>query len=166
MGFGFVEFADENDAQNALSVSEQSSPVIDGHSLSVTLSQKKVERNKTDQYGKSSSKIIIRNVAFEATIRDIRHLCGAFGQLKRVRMPKKFDGRHRGFAFVEYMTEQEAKDAFNSLCKSHLYGRHLVLEWAEEEENSVESLRIKAKRDLMSLSTPQKCVQEEDDFSE
>ncbi|CCI42527.1 unnamed protein product [Albugo candida] len=166
MGFGFVEFADENDAQNALSVSEQSSPVIDGHSLSVTLSQKKVERNKTDQDGKSSSKIIIRNVAFEATIRDIRHLCGAFGQLKRVRMPKKFDGRHRGFAFVEYMTEQEAKDAFNSLCKSHLYGRHLVLEWAEEEENSVESLRIKAKRDLMSLSTPQKCVQEEDDFSE
>nr|CCA20488.1 RNAbinding protein putative [Albugo laibachii Nc14] len=166
MGFGFVEFADENDAQRALSASEQSSPIIDGHSLRVTLSQKKVERKTSDKDGKSTSKIIIRNVAFEATVHDIRSLCGAFGQLKRVRMPKKFDGRHRGFAFVEFMTEQEAKDAFNSLCKSHLYGRHLVLEWAEEEENSVESLRVKAKRDLLSLSTSQKSVQEEDDFSE
>jgi multiple RNA-binding domain-containing protein 1 len=39
------------------------------------------------------------------------------------------DGQHRGFAFVEYETLDEAKQAFISLSNSHLYGRKLVIEW-------------------------------------
>jgi RNA recognition motif-containing protein len=48
-----------------------------------------------------------------------------FGQLKSVRVPKKMDGRARGFAFVDFITKQEAKNAFQSLQDTHLYGRHL-----------------------------------------
>ena len=52
-------------------------------------------------------------------------------------------GSHRGFAFVEFLSKEEAKKAFESLCHStHVYGRRLVLEWAAEEE-TVESLRRK-----------------------
>lgn len=35
-------------------------------------------------------------------------------------------GKHRGFAFVEYVTKQEAKNALAALSNTHLYGRHLV----------------------------------------
>lgn len=35
-------------------------------------------------------------------------------------------GKHRGFAFVEYVTKQEAKNALGALSNTHLYGRHLV----------------------------------------
>ncbi|MFT7804987.1 putative RNA-binding protein 19 [Arapaima gigas] len=68
-----------------------------------------------------------------------------FGELKTVRLPKKMSGTgsHRGFGFVDFLTKQDAKKAFSTLCHStHLYGRRLVLEWADAEE-TVEALRRK-----------------------
>jgi multiple RNA-binding domain-containing protein 1 len=64
-----------------------------------------------------------------------------------VRVPKKFDGKHRGFAFVEYLSKQDAVKAMEALGNTHLYGRHLVLEWAADEQ-SLDALRDKAKRNL------------------
>ena len=54
--------------------------------------------------------MIIRNVPFEGTRRDLMELIGGFGTVKSLRMPKKFDGSHRGFAFVEFMTKKEAEN--------------------------------------------------------
>ncbi|CAA2976514.1 multiple RNA-binding domain-containing 1 isoform X1 [Olea europaea subsp. europaea] len=48
-------------------------------------------------------------------------------QVKSLRLPMKF-GNHRGFAFVKYVTKQEAHNALQALSNTHLYGRHLVLE--------------------------------------
>jgi multiple RNA-binding domain-containing protein 1 len=42
---------------------------------------------------------------------DIAGLFSPFGHLKSCRLPKKFDGKHRGFAFVEFVTKQEARNA-------------------------------------------------------
>jgi multiple RNA-binding domain-containing protein 1 len=64
-----------------------------------------------------------------------------------VRVPKKFDGKHRGFAFVEYLSKQDAAKAMEALGNTHLYGRHLVLEWAADDQ-SLDALRDKAKRNL------------------
>ena len=52
-------------------------------------------------------------------------------------MPKKFDNSLRGFAFIEFTTARDAGNAMESLKHTHLLGRHLVLEWAEEEEPAV-----------------------------
>ncbi|KAF4035641.1 RNA recognition motif-containing protein [Phytophthora infestans] len=154
MGFGFVEYVDAKDTERALQTLQNT--VVDGHALNLKLSQKKASTapkraaGEVDGEGRKS-KIIVRNVAFEATSNEIRELFGAFGQLKRVRMPKKFDGRHRGFAFVEFLTEQEARNAFSALASSHLYGRHLVLEWAEDADD-IDTLRAKATRDVTAIN--------------
>ena len=71
--------------------------------------------------------------------------------MKNVRLPKKFDGGHRGFAFVEFVTSKEAQNAMRALSQTHLYGRHLVLEWAEQDKDSVDTLRDRAKRDVISI---------------
>ena len=62
--------------------------------------------------------------------------------IKSVRLPTKFDGTHRGFGFVDFLTKQEAQNAFESLGATHLYGRHLVLEWAHEEDEMRKSARF------------------------
>lgn len=90
-----------------------------------------------------SAKILVKNLAFEAGPKDLRQLFSTFGQVKSVRMPKKFDGSHRGFGFVELVTRQEAANAFRALADTHLYGRHLVMEWAKADE-SVDELRERA----------------------
>merc|ERR1712150_377175 len=124
----------------------------DGHSLELKRSTKNVAGNDggaiLPNMNKRATKIMCRNVPFQATRKELLQLFGAYGQLKKVRLPKKFDGGHRGFAFVEYLTFQEAQSAMKALSRTHLYGRHLVLEWATDNED-IESLREKAKRDLV-----------------
>ena len=51
--------------------------------------------------------------------------------LKNVRVPERYDGRARGFAFVEYERASDASSARRALGAAHLYGRHPVIDWAE-----------------------------------
>lgn len=88
---------------------------------------------------------MVRNIPFEAKKQEIYELFKVFGELKFVRLPKKMGGTgsHRGFGFVDFLTRQDAKRAFDALCHStHLYGRRLVLEWAESAED-LDQLRKK-----------------------
>ncbi|XP_024069444.2 probable RNA-binding protein 19 [Terrapene carolina triunguis] len=149
MGFGFVEYKKPEHAQKALRQLQGCS--VDGHQLDVKISERAIKptvtpsRKKQTLRKQKSSKILVRNIPFQATVREIRELFSTFGELKTVRLPKKMagTGSHRGFGFVDFLTKQDAKKAFNALCHStHLYGRRLVLEWADTEE-TVEALRRK-----------------------
>ena len=75
-----------------------------------------------------TARLLVRNVPFEATSKELKEVFGTFGELKTLRLLGKKSG-HRSFAFVEYVTTNDAKKAFDSLHYStHLYGRRLVLE--------------------------------------
>jgi multiple RNA-binding domain-containing protein 1 len=76
---------------------------------------------------------------------DILNIHSAHGQLKSVRLPKKFNSRTRGFAFLDFVSRHEAENAYAALRHTHLLGRHLVLEWAAEDgEQDLDALRKKA----------------------
>lgn len=96
---------------------------------------------------------MVRNVPFQATIKELKELFGSFGKIKTARIPKKFDGSHRGFAFVEFLTAQEAANAYQALSATHLYGRHLVIEWAEDKDD-IDTLREKAAKDVAKGRVP------------
>ncbi|KAG2574628.1 multiple RNA-binding domain-containing protein 1-like [Panicum virgatum] len=141
MGFGFVEF---DSVETATSVCKDlQGTVLDGHALILQLchGKKDGQAAKKNDKDKSSTKLLVRNVAFEATEKDLRQLFSPFGQVKSLRLPMKF-GSHRGFAFVEYVTKQEAQNALQALASTHLYGRHLVIERAKEGE-TLEELRAR-----------------------
>ncbi|XP_058014288.1 probable RNA-binding protein 19 isoform X3 [Ahaetulla prasina] len=149
MGFGFVEYKKPEYAQKAVKQLQGCS--VDGHQLEVKISERATKSTaataRKKQVGKKqvNSKILVRNIPFQATVKEIRELFSTFGELKTVRLPKKMfgTGTHRGFGFVDFLTKQDAKRAFGALCHStHLYGRRLVLEWADSEE-TVEALRRK-----------------------
>lgn len=62
------------------------------------------------------------------------------------RLPKKFDGNHRGFAFLEFTTKQEAANALEGVGGTHLYGRRLVVEYAQADDEGqagLDDLRAK-----------------------
>eukprot|EP00940_MAST-03C_sp_MAST-3C-sp2_P000920 g920.t1 len=159
MGYGFVEFGSHADAMTALKTAQ--GMTIDGHRLELKISRRKdtaqivadkkrAKRGKkraADPRGKEGDKLLVKNLAFESTRQEVRELFGSFGQLRSVRIPRKFDDGHRGFGFVEYISKQDAKNAFEKLSSTHFYGRRLVVEWAAEKE-SIEDLRAKSQRDM------------------
>ncbi|CCK68414.1 RNA-binding ribosome biosynthesis protein MRD1 KNAG_0A07610 [Huiozyma naganishii CBS 8797] len=138
MGFGFVEFRTKEQA-NAV-ISAMDGEVIDGHKIQLKLSHR--QSNNTSSHGSNknskSGKIIVKNLPFEATRKDVFELFNSFGQLKSVRVPKKFDKSTRGFAFVEFLLPKEAEDAMDQLQGVHLLGRRLVMQYAEQEAADAE----------------------------
>lgn len=160
MGYGFVEYVNKEDAEKA--IRQLQGKMLDDHSLQLKLSTNKNTSNTSSSSttnttttgttkGSSSSsstnaedtstatKLMVRNLAFEATKGDIQELFSSCGNIKTIRLPKKMDGHHRGFAFIEYLTHAEAASAMSTLASTHLYGRHLVIEWASQtaEHNGV-----------------------------
>eukprot|EP00049_Salpingoeca_infusionum_P025432 m.19245 g.19245 ORF g.19245 m.19245 type:complete len:891 (+) comp7999_c1_seq1:98-2770(+) len=157
LGFGFVEFKDHKSAVKA--VKQLQFAELEGHKLELKLStrkgttssQRRVQGREGKKIVANSTKLVVRNVAFEATKKELRELFTPFGEIKSLRLPTKaFDGSHRGFAFIEFSTKAEAKKAFEALGTStHLYGRRLSIEFAKDE-GSVEALRRKTAKTAAS----------------
>lgn len=152
MGFGFLEFSSEQHAQAALA--SMDGYKLDGHELLIRASHKAVDaaeqRRKEDEVKKLAgrrTKIIIKNLPFEISKKDIRALFSAYGQLRSVRLPKKFDSSTRGFAFADFVTAREAESAMAALKDTHLLGRRLVLEFAAADtldpEEEIEKMQNK-----------------------
>lgn len=152
MGFGFLEFSSEQHAQAAQAAMDGYK--LDGHELLIRASHKAVDaaeqRRKEDEVKKLASrrtKIIIKNLPFEISKKDIRALFSAYGQLRSVRLPKKFDSSTRGFAFADFVTAREAESAMAALKDTHLLGRRLVLEFAAADsldpEEEIEKMQNK-----------------------
>uniref|UniRef100_A0A182T1P9 RRM domain-containing protein n=1 Tax=Anopheles maculatus TaxID=74869 RepID=A0A182T1P9_9DIPT len=149
-GYGFIQFKRRREADYALK--NLQSVVIDGRTVELARSDRtlqtdynRTDRQKSKAQKQTGCKILVRNIPFQASAKEVRDLFKPFGDIKTLRLPKKMaagaDERHRGFGFVEFVEESDATRAFNTLSRStHLYGRRLVLEWAAPD-NDVEELR-------------------------
>lgn len=148
MGFGFVEFRGKPQASAALKAMD--GHVLDGHALAVKASHRGLdaveERKRAEALAKKKgaagagqrTKLIVKNLPFQTTKRDIQQLFGTYGQLRSVRVPKKADHTARGFAFADFVTAREAENALTSLRDTHLLGRKLVIDYAEAEAADAE----------------------------
>ncbi|KAM0754854.1 RNA-binding domain-containing protein [Meredithblackwellia eburnea MCA 4105] len=153
MGFGFVVFRTVDAARDAMRVRDKYR--LDGHALEVKFANRGKEddsegakKSKAGEQGKknsTSTKLLVKNVPFEVTRKELRELFSAYGQLTSVRVPRKMDHKTRGFAFLDFATRRDAEAAFSALEHTHVLGRHLVLQWADEGEGEVDKLREKAK---------------------
>jgi len=123
-GYGFIEFDTNLECENALK--NLQGKLLNEHSLKLSIakakntSNEKLIGNKRKKESKlndpehiddnhENTKIIVKNLAFEATKVDIRTLFKNFGEIKSIRFPVKLDGSHRGFCFVEFLSSDEAK---------------------------------------------------------
>ncbi|KAF2666791.1 putative pre-rRNA processing protein Mrd1 [Microthyrium microscopicum] len=152
MGFGFVEFKSKSEAQSAIAT--MNGHFLEGHTLTLQPSQRVLDagedRRKQDKakaIASQQTKVIVKNLPFEASKKDVRALLGTYGQLRSVRVPKKFDSSARGFAFAEFTTAREAANAMAALKSTHLLGRRLHLEYAAQDtldpEDAIEKMQKK-----------------------
>uniref|UniRef100_A0A336LLS5 CSON011310 protein n=1 Tax=Culicoides sonorensis TaxID=179676 RepID=A0A336LLS5_CULSO len=143
-GYGFIQFKKRDSLEKALKLlqfSELMGNKIELKRSDRTLKDTPIVRKSTLNIKQTGTKILIRNIAFQAKESELQDIFKVFGEIKALRLPKKLNAdTHRGFGFVEFYTKEEAKRAFETLSEStHFYGRRLVLEWAIND--SVEEIR-------------------------
>lgn len=140
MGYGFVEFRSRATATAASKAMDGF--ILHSHTLTVQAAHRgqqdaAADRRESDRKRKQAanegSKLIIKNLPFEATPKDVRTLLSTYGQVKAVRLPRKVGSGTRGYAFAEFVTPSEAANAMDALRDTHLLGRRLVLQYAEAE---------------------------------
>ena len=165
-GYGFVELKDEQMVLKAMK--NLQGALLGGHSLKLSISKSGNNENKNLLKNKrkretdlndyeyedeniSNNKLLIKNIAFEANKEELRKLFKVYGQVKNLRLPSKIDGSHRGFAFIEFMSHEEAQKAFKELQNTHFYGRKIIIEWAKQD-NSVEEIREKTNKKANAIN--------------
>ncbi|KAH8295983.1 hypothetical protein KR018_008983, partial [Drosophila ironensis] len=154
LGYGFIQFKKADVAEHALKNLQLTQ--IDGNAVELKRSDRVLKTQDNDKAQRrlgiakkqTGTKFLVRNIPFQAQYHEVRDIFKTFGELRSLRIPKKAtsgsgDKAHRGFGFVDYMNKAEAKRAFEALSAStHLYGRHLVLEWcANDDSQDVEEMR-------------------------
>ncbi|KAF9421150.1 hypothetical protein HW555_002862 [Spodoptera exigua] len=159
MGYGFVQYYKKEHANEALKNLQVTT--LDGKSLELKRSERgntnevRTSKKSNKDTAQNGTKILVRNVPFQANRNELHEIFRAFGEIKTLRLPKKLTSgsdQHRGFAFVDYYTKADAKSAFDALCQStHLYGRRLVLEWAEQGDET-EDVALLRKRTAQSFN--------------
>mmetsp|Transcript_34910 Transcript_34910/g.81677 ORF Transcript_34910/g.81677 Transcript_34910/m.81677 type:complete len:900 (+) Transcript_34910:80-2779(+) len=121
-----ITFAKESIARRALDVLPDAP--LDGRSVSVSL--------RAADKGMATSKagrLIVRNLAFGATLKHIRRAFQQLGELKEVHIPPAPEGSrtaHRGFAFVQYADQSLAAKAVAELNGTKICGRGVAIDYA------------------------------------
>lgn len=81
---------------------------------------------------KSTNKIIIKNVPFQADKNELRKLISTQAKIKNLRLPIKRDGMHKGYCFITLETPEDTINVINYFGNNtHLYGRRLIIEPAD-----------------------------------
>ena len=78
-----------------------------------------------------AKKLFIGNLPFSMTEEQLTALFGEYGQVESLNIVKdKFNGRSKGFGFVEYTNEEEAQKAITALDGSEQAGRKIAVKEA------------------------------------
>ncbi|VFV32847.1 rna-binding protein 28 isoform 2 [Lynx pardinus] len=144
-GFGYVTFSMLEDVQRAL----KEITTFEGCKINVTVAKKKL-RKKSKEKGENENsespkkelkpknpkvadkkaRLIIRNLSFKCSEDDLRTVFAQYGAVLEVSIPRKPDGKMRGFAFVQFKNLLEAGRALKSMNMKEIKGRTVAVDWA------------------------------------
>lgn len=144
-GFGYVTFSMLEDVQRAL----KEITTFEGCKIDVTVAKKKL-RNKSKETRKNENaespkkepkhkkakvadkkaRLIIRNLSFKCSEDDLKAVFTHYGTVLEVNIPKKPDGKMRGFAFVQFKNLLEAGKALKGANMKEIKGRTVAVDWA------------------------------------
>ncbi|XP_025071216.1 RNA-binding protein 28 [Alligator sinensis] len=95
--------------------------------------EKPAKVRKPKAKGKKA-RLIVRNLSFKCSEDDLRALFSAFGTVLEVNIPRKPDGKMRGFGFVQLRTVLEAGKALKATNMTQIKGRPVAVDWAVGRE--------------------------------
>ncbi|KAJ5259134.1 hypothetical protein N7524_010690 [Penicillium chrysogenum] len=151
-GFGFVTFADVEDAESALK--ELNGSKFDGKVIRVdyaesrkreidekvgrsvpTAASRESKKQKEEERGQGlPPKLIVRNLPWSIKEpEDLNVLFRSFGKVKFATLPKR-NGKLSGFGFITMRGRKNAERALQMINGKEIDGRQLAVDWAVEKD--------------------------------
>ncbi|KAL9098257.1 MAG: hypothetical protein Q9163_006054 [Psora crenata] len=147
-GFGFITFADVEDAKNARK--EFNGASFDGKRIEVDFAEPRrrhdiedesrravastSETSRQPRHAQPPLKLIVRNLPWTVgTDEQLGKLFMSYGKIKRVHVPKRGAGLSAGFGFVELRGRKNAERALAAVNGKEIDGRTLAVDWAVEK---------------------------------
>ncbi|NXL60469.1 NUCL protein, partial [Chordeiles acutipennis] len=125
-GMAYVEFKTEAEANKALE--EKRGTEIDGRAMVIDFTGEKSHQEHQKGGGERESKtLIVNNLSYAASEETLQEL---FKKASSIKMPQNNQGRPKGYAFVEFPTAEDAKEALNSCNNTEIEGRAIRLEFS------------------------------------
>lgn len=152
-GYGFVTFADAEDAQRAKE--ELDGTTLKGKKIRIDIAEsrhrdtegelpgagglsagekRKAER-ELQKKENQTPKLIVRNLPWSIkTPEQLQKHFLSFGKIHFVKLPKLPSGELRGFAFVAMRGKKNAEKAMEQLNGKEIDGRQIAVDWAVDKE--------------------------------
>lgn len=145
-GYGFVTFADVEDAQRALE--ELNGASLQGKKIRLESAEARHREDGAESKGQrlkaereaqkkenQTPKLIVRNLPWSIkTPEDLEKHFRSFGKTHFVNLPKKPNGELRGFAFVAMRGKKNAERALAELNGKDIDGRPIAVDWAVDKD--------------------------------
>ncbi|KAM6443886.1 nucleolin [Liasis olivaceus] len=128
-GIAYIEFKTEADAEKAL---EKQGMEIDGRPIVLDYIGEKSQQDarkpsKGAQSGGDSKTLVVNNLSYDATEETLQEV---FEKASAIRIPQNNQGRPKGYAFIDFPTAEDAKEAMNSCNNTEIEGRTIRLEFS------------------------------------
>ncbi|KAF7184957.1 putative RNA-binding protein C4F6.14 [Pseudocercospora fuligena] len=141
-GYGFVTFADAEDAAKAKK--QFNGHVLDGKKLRVEVAEKRhrngengegaPQKKEQEQQPPQQSKLIVRNLPWSIKgSEQLTRLFQSYGKVKKAYVPKKGPGLMAGFGFVVMRGRKNAEKAIEGVNGKEIDGRTLAVDWSVEK---------------------------------
>uniref|UniRef100_A0A8C5JAN5 Nucleolin n=1 Tax=Junco hyemalis TaxID=40217 RepID=A0A8C5JAN5_JUNHY len=127
-GMAYIEFKTEAEANKALE--EKQGTEIEGRAVVIDFTGEKSQQEH--QKGESKT-LIVNNLSYAATEATLQEV---FKKASSIKVPQNNQGRPKGYAFVDFATTEDAKEAFNSYNNTEIEGRTIRLEFSGQKGNA------------------------------
>ncbi|NXB86146.1 NUCL protein, partial [Vidua chalybeata] len=125
-GMAYVEFKTEAEADKALE--EKQGTEIEGRAVVIDFTGEKSQQEHQKEHQKGESKtLIVNNLSYAATEETLQEV---FKKASSIKVPQNNQGRPKGYAFVDFATAEDAREALNSFNNTEIEGRTIRLEFS------------------------------------
>lgn len=89
--------------------------------------------------------LLVRNLSTEITLADLQAAFSRIGEIKDVYIPRDYHSKQpKGFAFIEYATQSQARAAKDEMNRFLMRGRELEVVFAQEKRKTPGEMKVRA----------------------
>jgi len=125
-GSGFVRFANKESVAKAVA---KNNSELGGRPLTIEEAKPKEDRPAQPRESQTSTSVFIGNLSYTTTEEDLRKFFEGAGAIKAIRLASDRNGQSKGFAHIDFETEEQAGKAVQK-SGSELGGRTLRVDYA------------------------------------